>query len=67
MSAFAGGLDIRLGGAVSYFGQLTEKPYIGDSERTPETADINKSVRLMEYSSLVWIIICCLITLWKVI
>ena len=67
MSAFAGALNIRLGGAVSYFGQLTDKPYIGDSERTPETADIAKSINLMETSSLIWAIICCLITLWKVI
>lgn len=66
MSAFAGALNIRLGGAVSYFGKLTEKPYIGDSERIPETADITKSVRLMETSSVIWAVICCLITIWKV-
>ncbi|TCK61048.1 adenosylcobinamide-phosphate synthase CbiB [Seleniivibrio woodruffii] len=66
MSAFAGALNIRLGGAVSYFGQITEKPYIGDSEREPETSDIKKSVKLMELSSIIWAVICCLITLWKV-
>lgn len=67
MSSFAGALDIQLGGAVSYFGQLTQKPYIGDRTKEPKPEDIAKSVRLMEVSSIVWIIICCLITLWKVL
>lgn len=67
MSAFAGALNLRLGGSVSYFGQITEKPYIGDSDRAAETEDITNSVRLMETSSVIWAVICCLITLWKVI
>lgn len=67
MSAFAGALGIRLGGAVSYFGVMTEKPFIGDEGKTPEKDDIGKAVRLMEISSVVWVIICCACTWWKLI
>lgn len=67
MSAFAGGLDIRLGGTVSYFGVETQKPYIGDSERSPVKQDISKAVGLMKGSSVVWLVICLGATLWKVL
>lgn len=66
MSSFAGALNIRLGGAVSYFGVMTDKPVIGDDLRQPERRDISLSVRLMEVSSIVWVVICCLVTVWKV-
>lgn len=66
MSLFAGALNIRLGGAVSYFGQMTEKPYIGDGQKEPERADITKSVKLMKMSSIVLVVLCLLCTVWKV-
>lgn len=67
MSAFAGGLGIRLGGDVSYFGVKTEKPYIGGGEKIPEKTDIGTAVRLMEASSVVWLIFCMVLSFWKVL
>jgi len=67
MSAFAGALGIQLGGRVSYFGKMTEKPVIGDEGRQPERDDIRKAVRLMEVSSIVWVLMCLLATIWKVL
>ena len=46
-SACAGALGVQLGGNASYFGQLYEKPTIGDPTRPIEGADVNRACRLM--------------------
>ncbi len=51
-SAAAGALGIRLGGPVSYFGVLHNKPYIGESNRDLEPDDIKRAVRLLYATSL---------------
>jgi adenosylcobinamide-phosphate synthase len=58
MSAFAGALNIRLGGAVSYFGKLKEKPYIGDGKRELEPEIIKEAVKLFETSTAVAMFAC---------
>jgi adenosylcobinamide-phosphate synthase len=68
MSAFAGVLDVTLGGAVSYFGELKEKPYIGDGKRelTPEL--INEAVNLYKTSALIALmVLACLPLMWIVL
>ncbi len=45
-AAFAGALDIKLGGANWYRGVLRQGPTLGDG-RPPESADIRRAVRLM--------------------
>ncbi|MGL4370402.1 MAG: adenosylcobinamide-phosphate synthase CbiB [Spirochaetota bacterium] len=50
-SAAAGALGIRLGGPVSYFGVLHNKPYIGESPRDLEPDDIVRAVRLLHAAS----------------
>ena len=45
-AALAAILDCRFGGPHHYFGQLMEKPYIGDTERPLTTADMKKAVRI---------------------
>ena len=45
-AALAGILDCRFGGPHSYFGQIFDKPYIGDHERPLTTADMKKAVRV---------------------
>jgi adenosylcobinamide-phosphate synthase len=45
-AAFAGALDLRLGGANSYGGVLREGPVLGIG-RAPAAADIRRAVRLM--------------------
>ena len=50
-SACAGALNVQLAGNASYFGQVYEKPFIGDDIRPIEAEDIKKAVRLMYVSS----------------
>ena len=45
-AALAGILDCRFGGSHYYFGELFEKPYIGEHERELTTADIKTAVRI---------------------
>ena len=46
-SAAAGALGVRLGGDHEYFGQVVQKPTIGDDIRPPEGEDIRRMDRLM--------------------
>lgn len=46
-SVCAGALGIRLAGDAWYFGQLYEKPYIGDALRQVETEDIPRAAKLL--------------------
>lgn len=43
-SALAGILNCRFGGPHYYFGELIEKPYIGDNDRTLTTADMRTAI-----------------------
>ena len=45
-AALAGILNCRFGGPHYYFGQLFDKPYIGENERPLTTADMKKAVRV---------------------
>ena len=51
ISAFAGALNLRLGGKTIYDGVLVNKPYIGDSKKTPQIDDIKKTINLFKASS----------------
>lgn len=46
-SVCAGALHLRLGGSSYYNGVLMDKPYIGDSLRSPDPEDIKRAVKLM--------------------
>ena len=48
-AAFAGALELKLGGSNSYGGMIREGPLLGDGRR-PEPEDIRRSVRLMRLS-----------------
>ncbi len=50
-AAFAGALDLKLGGANSYGGVLRKGPVLG-AGRAPEAADIRRAVRLMRLTCL---------------
>ena len=61
-SALAGILDCRFGGAHYYFGELIEKPYIGEHERTLTTADVRTAVsvnRRAEVLMVLLVALCC--------
>ena len=57
----AGALGIRLAGNASYFGNLVEKPYIGDSKRDVETEDIKRANSLLYITSFLCEICCIFI------
>jgi adenosylcobinamide-phosphate synthase len=60
-AAFAGALEIQLGGANYYQGELIEKPYIGEPIRPVKRNDIKRAVELMLVSSVVWFCVCWLL------
>ena len=56
-AALAGILDCRFGGPHYYFGQLFDKPYIGENARELTTADMQKAVRINRTAEVIAIII----------
>lgn len=57
-AACAGALNVQLAGSSYYFGQLVEKPTIGDDLRPVELADIARANRLMYATSLLCLALC---------
>ena len=57
-AAFAGALNIWLGGPSFYKGTLIKKPYIGDSFGHTHVNDIRDACKLMVVSALIWMITC---------
>ena len=56
-AALAGILDCRFGGPHYYFGELFDKPYIGENARELTTADMQKAVCINRTSEVLAIII----------
>ena len=56
-AALAGILDCRFGGPHYYFGELFDKPYIGENDRELTTADMQKAVRVNRTTEVLAIII----------
>ncbi|MCR4436339.1 MAG: adenosylcobinamide-phosphate synthase CbiB [Clostridiales bacterium] len=56
-AAVAGALGIKIGGTNVYFGQVVEKPTIGDPDKELEPADIKDTVRLMYVASLLSLVV----------
>ena len=49
-AALAGALNCRFGGPHHYFGELFDKPYIGENDRELSSADMSKAVRINRLS-----------------
>lgn len=47
----AGALGVQLGGPAFYFGELHDKPTIGDSLRKIERSDIGRAIRMLYVGS----------------
>ena len=60
-AALAGTLDCRFGGPHYYFGELFDKPYIGENERELTTADMQKAVRVNRTAEVLAVIILIII------
>ena len=56
-AALAGILDCRFGGPHYYFGELFDKPYIGENPRQLTTADMQKAVRINRTAEVLAIVI----------
>ena len=56
-AALAGILDCRFGGPHYYFGQLFDKPYIGENERAFNTDDMKKAVRVNRTAEVLMVLI----------
>ena len=65
----AGALDVRLAGDAYYFGELHNKPFIGDNIREIEYEDIRRANRLMYCTSALMLILCTAVRalLWGII
>lgn len=59
--AAAGAMKIMLGGTNIYFGEIIEKPTIGDNIRPIDREDIKLCNKLMIFSEILFFIICILI------
>jgi adenosylcobinamide-phosphate synthase len=58
-AAFAGVLDVRLGGPNSYGGQWVSKPYIGEKFGNVTINDIPRACDIMILSSFLWFLVVC--------
>ncbi|MGL1891324.1 MAG: adenosylcobinamide-phosphate synthase CbiB [Spirochaetaceae bacterium] len=62
----AGALGIQLGGKVSYFGVIHNKPTMGLDVNEPENIDIRKTHKIMFLTSLIFFSLCIGVSLlWK--
>ena len=58
-AALAGILNCRFGGPHYYFGQLFDKPYIGDNDRTLTTEDMRIAVRVNRAAEIIMVLLVC--------
>jgi len=63
-AALAGILNCRFGGPHYYFGQLFDKPYIGENERLLTTADMKKAVRVNRVAEIMMLLLVLLRFIW---
>ena len=63
-SAFAGVLNVRLGGGASYGGEFVPRPFINSQAREPEIFDIVRAWRLLDVSCAVFASLMICLT-WK--
>ena len=61
-AALAGILNCRFGGPHYYFGELFDKPYIGENERELTTPDMHTAVRINRIAELLMLVLTLLAT-----
>ncbi|MDO9566139.1 MAG: adenosylcobinamide-phosphate synthase CbiB [Candidatus Desulfaltia sp.] len=64
-AAAAGALAIQLGGKIQYFGEVTNKPTIGEKIKEIDRDDVKKAWIIMFFSSLLMTFV-CMAVLWMV-
>jgi len=61
-ASFAGSMGVKLGGPNYYHGKIVYKPYIGKLFGEADIKHIKKACDLMMLSSVLWLVISCMIT-----
>ena len=61
-AALAGILNCRFGGPHYYFGQLFEKPFIGENDRELTTADMKKAIRVNRMAEVLMVLLVALLS-----
>jgi adenosylcobinamide-phosphate synthase len=64
MSAGAGALNLQLGGAAMYHGVVEQRPQLGIG-RNATAADIDRALRLVQRTTLLWVSIYLIIEVWR--
>lgn len=64
-SAFAGILNIKLGGGASYGGIFIQRPFINENAREPEIFDIVRAWKLLDVSCATFALLMIILTSWK--
>lgn len=64
-AAVAGSLSIQLGGKIQYFGEVADKPTIGDKIKETDKEDVKKAWIIMFASSFL-MAVACITVLWMV-
>jgi adenosylcobinamide-phosphate synthase len=64
MSAGAGALNLQLGGAAMYHGVVEQRPQLGIG-RHATAADIDRALRLVQRTTLLWVSIYLIIEVWR--
>ena len=64
-AALAGALNCRFGGPHYYFGELFDKPYIGENERELTTADMHTAVRINRLAELMMLALTLMATVLR--
>jgi adenosylcobinamide-phosphate synthase len=60
MAAGAGALGLALGGKAPYFGQVQDRPVLGEG-RSPQPDDIARAIELVDRSVYLWGLVICLL------
>jgi adenosylcobinamide-phosphate synthase len=64
MSAGAGALNLQLGGAAMYHGVVEQRPQLGIG-RNATAIDIDRALRLVQRTTLLWVSIYLIIEVWR--
>ena len=63
-AALAGALNCRFGGPHYYFGELFDKPYIGENDRPLTTQDMRTAVRINRTAELLMLVLTSLVVIY---
>lgn len=66
MAAGAGAIEVSLGGAAVYHGELQHRPCLGPAGNEPQAQHILMALRLMDRALLLWVVVFLGVWLWLI-